>query len=270
MRFAGVHIILVLVSGQIEVDDDLPNTIFHVGFQVAQVEAAGNPPVFHDAVGFSTLDGDKVCGEVEPCKNIFCNLIDDGEVLGDHARVVALAGDVHRAARRHIFLVAVVEVRALHQNHVAVLNLRLGIDRLSCIELIRDVGNHVGGQALSCDLGSVEVGGVHIRVLVDKLDTYPQSAHILDRWHAVAVVTSPICGVARDAPALRHIIRIHIDRRMLLAVIFPFVGTYHGTQLFRYITVGKGGGGQQRQHHTAEQQGTEKFFSHSLVPPFSL
>ena len=70
---------------------------------------------------------------------------------------------------------------------------------------------------------------------MDKLGTYTQSAHILDRWHDVAVVLSPICGVAIDAPALGHLSVIHDDCLMLHAIIFPFVGTYSGTQLFSQL-----------------------------------
>ena len=99
VRFFGVRIVLGLVSGQIELDDGLPNTIFHVGL-LAQVEATGNPPVFLAAVGCSTLDGDKG-GNFEILKIILrnlCNFIDDVEGLGGHALVVALAGDGHLAA----------------------------------------------------------------------------------------------------------------------------------------------------------------------------
>ena len=67
---------------------------------------------------------------------------------------------------------------------------------------------------------------------MDKLDAYPQSAHILDCWHAVSVATSLICGVARDAPAIGHLILIHDDRLMLHAVIFPFVGICNDSKLF--------------------------------------
>ena len=235
VRFFGVRIVLGLVSGQIELDDGLPNTIFHVGL-LAQVEATGNPPVFLAAVGCSTLDGDKG-GNFEILKIILrnlCNFIDDVEGLGGHALVVALAGDGHLAAllRRSVGIVAVGEVRALHQNHVAVFNLRLGMDGLSCIKLIRDVGNHVIGQGLGRDLGSVVAGDVHKIVRVDKLDTYPQSARILDLWYAVAEAASLICGVARDGPAGGQLSVIHDDRPMLHAVICPFVATCHGTQLF--------------------------------------
>ena len=83
VRFFGVHIVLGLVSGQIELDDGLPNTIFHVGL-LAQVEAAGDPPVCFAVAGCFALDGDKG-GNFEILKIIFRNLrnfIDDGEVLG--------------------------------------------------------------------------------------------------------------------------------------------------------------------------------------------
>ena len=71
--FFGVRIVLVLVSGQIELDDGLQNTIFHVGRRVAQVKAAGDPPVCFAVAGCLALDGDKVCGNVESRKIIFCN-----------------------------------------------------------------------------------------------------------------------------------------------------------------------------------------------------
>ena len=99
VRYFGVRIVLALVNGQIELDDGLPNTIFHVGL-LAQVEATGNPPVFLAAVGCSTLDGDKG-GNFEILKIILRNLrnfIDDGEVLGGCVLVIALAGDGHLAA----------------------------------------------------------------------------------------------------------------------------------------------------------------------------
>ena len=99
VRFFGVHIVLGLVSGQIELDDGLPNTIFHVGL-LAQVEAAGDPPVCFAVAGCFALDGDKG-GNFEILKIILrnlCNFIDDVEGLGGHALVVALAGDDHLAA----------------------------------------------------------------------------------------------------------------------------------------------------------------------------
>ena len=155
VRFFGVRIVLGLVSGQIELDDGLQNTIFHVGLRVAQVKAAGDPPVCLAIAGCLALDGDKVCGNVESRKIILCNGGDDGEGLEGCALVIAHAVYGHLAAllRRSVGIVAVGEVRALHQNHVAVFNLRLGMDGLSCIKLIRDVGNHVIGQGLGRDLG---------------------------------------------------------------------------------------------------------------------
>ena len=234
VRFFGVRIVLGLVSGQIELDDGLPNTIFHVGL-LAQVEATGNPPVFLAAVGCSTLDGDKG-GNFEILKIILrnlCNFIDDVEGLGGHALVVALAVDGHLAAllRRGVGIVAVGEVLILHQGRVAVLDHGRGIDGMPCIVLRRDVGNHAGGHGLGRDLGSVVVGDVHQIVRVDKLDAYPQSARILDLWYVVAEAVSLICGVARDAPALGHLSVIHNDRLVLLAVIFPFVGTCNSAKL---------------------------------------
>ena len=239
VRFFGVRIVLGLVSGQIELDDGLPNTIFHVGL-LAQVEATGNPPVFLAAVGCSTLDGDKG-GNFEILKIILrnlCNFIDDVEGLGGHALVVALAGDGHLAAllRRSVGIVAVGEVRALHQNHVAVLDLRRGLDGIPCIVLRRDVGNHAGGHGLGRDLGSVVVGDVHHIVRVDKLDAYPQSARILDLWYAVAEAVSLICGVARDGPVLGHLSVIHNDRLVLHAVIFSLVGTCNSAKLALQLT----------------------------------
>ena len=161
VRFFGVCIVLGLVSGQIELDDGLQNTIFHVGRRVAQVKAAGDLPVCLAVAGCLALDGDKVCGNVESRKIILCN----------------------------------------------------------------------GGQGLGRNLGSVVVGDVHHIVRVDKLDAYPQSARILDLWYAVAVAGSLICGVARDAPALGHLIVIHNDRLVLIAVIFSLVGTYNSAKL---------------------------------------
>ena len=110
------------------------------------------------------------------------------------------------------------------------------MDGLPRIELRRDVGNHAGGQGLGRNLGSVVVGDVHHIVRVDKLDAYPQSARILDLWYAVAVAGSLICGVARDAPALGHLSVIHNDRLVLLAVIFPFVGTCNSAKLVLQLT----------------------------------
>ena len=156
VRFFGVRIVLVLVSGQIELDDGLPNTIFHVGL-LAQVEATGNPPVFLAAVGCSTLDGDKG-GNFEILKIILrnlCNFIDDGEGLEGCALVIVLAVYGHLAAllRRSVGIIAVGEVLILHQGRVAVLDLRRGMDGLPRIELRWDVGNHAGGQGLGRDLG---------------------------------------------------------------------------------------------------------------------
>ena len=153
--FFGVRIILVPVSGQIELDDGLQNTIFHVGRRVAQVKAAGDPPVCFAVAGCLALDGDKVCGNVDPRKIILCNSGDDGEAFEGCALVIALAVDGHLAAllRRDVGIVAVGEVPVLHQNHVTVLDLRRGMDRLPRIELRMDVGNHAGGQGLGRDLG---------------------------------------------------------------------------------------------------------------------
>ena len=105
------------------------------------------------------------------------------------------------------------------------------MDRLPRIKLRRDVGNHVGGQGLGRDLGSVVVGDVHQIVRVGKLDAYPQSARILDLWYVVAEAVSPICGVARDGPAGGQLGGIHNDRLVLIAVIFPFVGTCSSAKL---------------------------------------
>ena len=73
VRFFGVRIVLVLVSGQIDLDDGLQNTVVHVGRRVAQVKAAGDPPVCFAVAGCLALDGDKVCGNVESRKIIFCD-----------------------------------------------------------------------------------------------------------------------------------------------------------------------------------------------------
>ena len=98
VRFFGVRIVLGLVSGQIELDDGLQNTIFHVGRRVAQVKAAGDPPVCLAVAGCLALDGDKVCGNVEPRKIIFCNCGDDGEGLEGCVHVIARAIYGHLAA----------------------------------------------------------------------------------------------------------------------------------------------------------------------------
>ena len=95
VRFFGVRIVLVLVSGQIELDDGLPNTIFLVGRRVAQVKAAGDPPVCFAVVGCLALDGDKVCGNVESHKIILCN---GGQGLGRDLGSVVV-GDVHQIVR---------------------------------------------------------------------------------------------------------------------------------------------------------------------------
>ena len=155
VRFFGVRIVLFQVSGQIELDDGLQNTIFHVGRRAAQVKAAGNLPVCLAVVGCFALDGDKVCGNVESLKIIFCNGGDDGEGLEGCALVIAHAVYGHLAAllRRGVGIVAVGEVLILHQGRVAVLDHGRGMDRLPRIELRRDVGNHAGGQGLGRDLG---------------------------------------------------------------------------------------------------------------------
>ena len=155
VRFFGVRIVLVLVSGQIELDDGLQNTIFHVGRRVAQVKAAGDPPVCFAIAGCLALDGDKVCGNVDPRKIILCNGGDDGEGLEGCVLVIAHAVYGHLAAllRRSVGIIAVGEVLILHQGRVAVLDHGGGMDRLPRIELRRDVGNHVGGQGLGRDLG---------------------------------------------------------------------------------------------------------------------
>ena len=105
------------------------------------------------------------------------------------------------------------------------------MDGLPRIVLRRDVGNHAGGHGLGRDLGRVVVGDVHQIVRVGKLDAYPQSARILDLWYAVAVAGSLICGVARDGPAGGQLSGLHNDRLVLLAVIFPFVGTCNSAKL---------------------------------------
>ena len=155
VRFFGVRIVLVLVSGQIELDDGLQNTIFHVGRRVAQVKAAGDPPVCLAVAGCLALDGDKVCGNVESRKIILCNGGDDGEGLEGCVLVIAHSFDGHLAAllRRSVGIIAVGEVLILHQGRVAVFDHGRGMDRLPRIELRRDVGNHAGGQGLGRDLG---------------------------------------------------------------------------------------------------------------------
>ena len=155
VRFFGVRIVLVPVSGQIDLDDGLQNTVVHVGRRVAQVKAAGDPPVCFAVAGCLALDGDKVCGNVESRKIILCNGGDDGEGLEGCVLVIVLAGDGHLAAllRRSVGIVAVGEVLVLLQDRVAVLDHGRGMDRLPRIELRRDVGNHVGGQGLGRDLG---------------------------------------------------------------------------------------------------------------------
>ena len=99
VRFFGVRIVLGLVSGQIELDDGLPNTIFHVGL-LAQVEATGNPPVCFAVAGCFALDCDKG-GNFEILKIILrnlCNFIDDVEGLEGCALVIAHAVYGHLAA----------------------------------------------------------------------------------------------------------------------------------------------------------------------------
>ena len=98
VRFFGVRIVLVLVSGQIDLDDGLQNTVVHEGRRVAQVKAAGDPPVCFAVAGCLALDGDKVCGNVDPRKIILCNSGDDGEAFEGCALVIALAVDGHLAA----------------------------------------------------------------------------------------------------------------------------------------------------------------------------
>ena len=156
VRFFGVRIVLGLVSGQIELDDGLQNTIFHVGRRVAQVKAAGDPPVCLAVAGCLALDGDKVCGNVDPRKIILCNSGDDGEGLEGCVLVIAHAVYGHLAAllRRSVGIIAVGEVLILHQGRVAVFDHGRGMDRLPRIELRRDVGNHAGGQGLGRDLGT--------------------------------------------------------------------------------------------------------------------
>ena len=100
VRFFGVRIVLGLVSGQIELDDGLQNTIFHVGLRAAQVKAAGDPPVCFAVAGCFALDGDKG-GNFEILKIILRNLrnfIDDGEGLEGCVLVIALAVYGHLAA----------------------------------------------------------------------------------------------------------------------------------------------------------------------------
>ena len=174
VRFFGVRIVLGLVSGQIELDDSLQNTVIHVGLRFAQVKAVGNCPVCLAIAGCLALDGDKVCGNVEPRKIIFCNSGDDGEGLEGCALVIAHAVYGHLAAllRRGVGIVAVGEVLALHQNHVAVLDLGRGMDGMPCIVLRRDVGNHVGGQGLGRDLGIGIDNKTLCIVLVGKFGLY--------------------------------------------------------------------------------------------------
>ncbi len=155
VRFFGVRIVLFPVSGQIEPDDGLQNTVIHVGRRAAQVKAAGDPPVCFAVAGCFALDGDKVCGNVESRKIILCNGGDDGEGLEGCVLVIAHAVYGHLAAvlRRSVGIIAVGEVPVLHQGRVAVFDHGRGIDRLPRIELRRDVGNHAGGQGLGRDLG---------------------------------------------------------------------------------------------------------------------
>ena len=92
VHFFGVRIVLVLVSGQIDLDDGLQNTVVHVGRRVAQVKAAGDPPVCLAVTGCLALDGDKVCGNVEPRKIIFCNCGADGGDLEGFTVCTGLVG----------------------------------------------------------------------------------------------------------------------------------------------------------------------------------
>ena len=93
VRFFGVRIVLVLVSGQIELDDGLQNTIFHVGLRFAQVKAAGDRPVCFAVAGCFALDGDKVCGNVELRKILFCNCgADGGDIEGFTVRTGLVGG----------------------------------------------------------------------------------------------------------------------------------------------------------------------------------
>ena len=93
VRFFGVLIVLVPVSGQIEIDDSLQNTVIHVGRRVAQVKAAGDPPVCLAIAGCLALDGDKVCGNVDPRKISFCNCgADGGDLEGCTVRTGLVGG----------------------------------------------------------------------------------------------------------------------------------------------------------------------------------
>ena len=91
MRFAGVRIILVLVSVHIEVDDGLPNIAFHAELCFVQVKAAGNPPVCLAIAGCFAPNGDKG-GNFDSRKILLCNLCNRG--LGRDLGSVVV-GDVH-------------------------------------------------------------------------------------------------------------------------------------------------------------------------------
>ena len=122
VRFLGVCIVLGLVSGQIEVDDGLQNTIFLVGLRVAQVKAAGNRPVCLALVGGFTLDGDKVCGNVEPRKILFCNCgADGGDLEGFTVRTGLVGG------------------RCLHTGDDAVFRARLQVGEMAAVLPIRPI-----------------------------------------------------------------------------------------------------------------------------------
>ena len=245
VRFFGVRIVLGLVSGQIELDDGLPNTIFHVGL-LAQVEATGNPPVFLAAVGCSTLDGDKG-GNFEILKIILRNVrtrpgnhLDDRNVPLIH--MAAAAGEVKRFVLGHLTF----------KHPLVFFVFQLELNRGS--EVIRVIP--IWAMRAACVL--VELS--HIDIWLDRDKNSPDVPFLRNLSSGKTVRQLPILlgfvGLCADAGDQ---IVWNCDVCQIRCQIKCWRGFLR--QCRRW---------EQRQHHAAEQQDAEKSFSHGLVPPFSL
>ena len=310
VRFFGVRIVLVPVSGQIELDDGLQNTIFHVGRRVAQVKAAGDPPVCFAVAGCLALDGDKVCGNVELRKIIFCNCGADGGDLEGCAVPAGLVGGCFlHTGDNGVFRARpqVGEMAAALPGRPIVYGILPGT--VFCYFNVRirpaDQRNGGCGRLSRMLVGAGEVKRFVLGHLTEKLPfiffvfqlelnlvnevgrvfwiLFMFATHVLVKFSFI----DGIHDIDNNRPET-VLLRDHRSRKAAgqLTVTPAFVGLCAGAsdqivwncdarQIRCQIKCWRGflcqcRRWEQRQHHAAEQQDAEKSFSHGLVPPFSL
>ena len=310
VRFFCVRIVLGLVSGQIELDDGLPNTIFLVGRRVAQVKAAGDPPVCLAVTGCLALDGDKVCGNVEPRKIIFCNCgADGGDFEGFTVPAGLVGGSFPHTGDDGVFRarLQVGEMAAALPGRPIVYGILPGI--VFCYFNVRTrPGNHLDDRNVPLIHMAAAAGEVKRFVLGHLTFKHPlvffvfqlelnrgsEVIRVIPIWAMrAACVLVELSHIdiwldrdknSPDVPFLRNLSSGKTVRQ--LPILLGFVGLCADAgdqivwncdvcQIRCQIKCWRGFLRQcrrweQRQHHAAEQQDAEKSFSHGLVPPFSL